>query len=82
MKQKLVHYLTLTGILAAGVAAFFLVRPNATLELFVGSTTAVAYVLWGIIYHAIRRDLHPKIVIEYVLIGAIAVVLLVTMLGF
>lgn len=80
--SKLLHYIVLLAILTGGVVAFYLVRPNVTYELLVSIATTVAYVLWGIIYHVIEKDLHHKIVIEYVLIGAIAIVLLITVLGF
>jgi len=82
MKQSIVHFIVLIAILAAGVLTFISVRPNTTLQLFVGILTAVAYVLWGFIHHALRKDLHQKIVVEYLLIGTIAIVLLITMLGF
>ena len=82
MKQSVIHFLFLMVILAAGVFTFLYVRPNTTLQLFVGVVTAVAYVLWGFVHHAMRKDLHQKIVVEYLLIGTIAIVLLVTMLGF
>jgi len=82
MKQSVVHFIVLVAVLSVGVITFLYVRPNATLELYVGIVTAVAYVLWGLIHHAMKKDLHQKIVVEYLLIGAIAIVLLVTMLGF
>ena len=82
MKQSIVHFLVLIAILAAGVLTFIRVRPNTSLQLFVGITTAAAYVLWGLVHHAMKKDLHQKVVVEYLLIGAIAIVLLVTMLGF
>ena len=82
MKQSAVHLLVLLVILAAGVTAFLFVSPNITVQLYVGIITAVAYVLWGLIHHVVKKDLHQKIVVEYLLIGAIAIVLLVTMLGF
>lgn len=83
MKHKhIIHFVVLFLILAGGTATFYFVRPNATLQLFVGIVTSAAYVCWGIIHHMIERDLHHKIVIEYMLIGAIAIVLLVTILGF
>lgn len=78
MNHHFYHYVVLVCILGMGLVAFFLVRPNVSAQLFVGILTAAAYVLWGIIHHMIDRDLHPKIVIEYMLIGAIAVVLLLT----
>lgn len=76
------HYVVLLLILGTGIGVFYLVQPNVTLELVTGMATAVAYVLWGIVHHALEKDLHPKIVIEYMLIGSIAIILLVTMLGF
>jgi hypothetical protein len=82
MRQSVVHFLVLIAILIAGVFAFMYVGPNTTLQLFVGIVTAVAYVLWGLIHHAVTKDLHQKIVVEYLLIAVIAIVLLVTMLGF
>jgi hypothetical protein len=82
MKQTVIHFIVLIAILSAGVLTFIAVHPNTTLQLLVGIITAVVYVLWGIIHHAIKKDLHQKIVVEYLLIGAIAIVLLVTMLGF
>ena len=82
MKQTIIHFLVLIAILAAGVLTFIVVSPNTTLQLLVGIITASAYTLWGIIHHAIQKDLHQKIVVEYLLIGAIAIVLLVTMFGF
>lgn len=80
--KRMSHFIVLVALLAVGVLTFIYVRPNTTLQLFVGIITASAYVLWGIIHHAIQKDLHQKIVVEYLLIGAIAIVLLVTMLGF
>jgi hypothetical protein len=78
----ILHYLVLLGILGGGIATFYFVRPDVTLQLITGIVTSAAYVCWGIIHHVIQKDLHQKIVIEYMLIGAIAVVLLVTILGF
>ncbi|MCX6792080.1 MAG: hypothetical protein NT149_03520 [Candidatus Gottesmanbacteria bacterium] len=82
MKQSVIHFLVLIAILVAGVLTFIAVRPNTTIQLFVGIITAVAYVLWGLTHHAIKKDLHQKVMVEYLLIGVIAIVLLVTMLGF
>lgn len=80
--SHIISYIVLVLILATGVGAFYFVRPNVTLQLIIAIITSVAYVLWGIIHHMIQKDLHHKIVIEYMLIGAIAIVLLVTILGF
>jgi len=66
--------------LGGGVAAFFYVSPNSSLQLAVGIITSIAYVLWGFIHHWLQKDLHKRIVVEYILIGAIAIILLATVL--
>ena len=79
MRAHYLHFLILLVILAGGAWAFFYVRTDRQLQLLVGIATVAAYVLWGIIHHVIQRDLHIKIVVEYILIGAIAAVLLLTL---
>ena len=60
--------------------AFFYVSPNSSQQLIVGVITSISYVLWGLIHHALQKDLHKRIVVEYILIGAIAIILLATIL--
>jgi hypothetical protein len=77
--QKTLHFLVLMVMLGLGIGAFYFVRPDRTLQLAIAIATAVGYVLWGIVHHVMEGDLHIRLVIEYILIGAIATVLLFTM---
>jgi hypothetical protein len=79
-RMHILHYLVLFIILGAGVGAFLYASPDSALQFIVGIIIAVSYVIWGIIHHALRKDLHQKVVVEYILIAAIAVVLLATIL--
>lgn len=79
--NDLIQYIVLVCILTGGIATFYYVRPNASFQFTVGVITSVAYVIWGCIYHGLKKDLHIRVVIEYVLMGAIAVVLLATVLN-
>lgn len=74
------QHITLLGILGGGLAAFYYVAPNTSLQFIVGVITSVAYVLWGIMHHGMKKDLHTRVVVEYILMGAIAIVLLATIL--
>lgn len=76
----ILHYMVLAIILGAGLAAFLYASPDTALQFIVGVVIAVSYVIWGLIHHALRKDLHQKVVVEYILIAAIAVVLLATIL--
>lgn len=81
MKQThVIHYLVLACILLGGIATFYYVRQSTNLQLAVGVVTSISYILWGFIHHTIQKDLHRKVVIEYVLVGTIAIVLLATVL--
>jgi hypothetical protein len=76
----ILHYIVLAIILGAGLGAFLYASPDTALQFIVGIVIAVSYVIWGLIHHAIEKDLHQKVVVEYILIAAIAIVLLATIL--
>lgn len=81
MTTSFFQYLVLLTILSGGVISFLYVRPHTGLQFLISVITAVSYVLWGIIHHMGKKDLHAKIVIEYVLIALIAVAMLSMALG-
>lgn len=76
MKSSWFHFIILIVMLTLGTATFFMVAGNPTAQLATGITTSVAYVFWGVLHHAIDGDLHRKVVIEYVLVGTIAILFL------
>lgn len=43
---------------------------------------ATVYVLWGIIHHALRRDLHLKIVLEYLGIAILGVAITLSVINY
>lgn len=76
-----IEYIVLLGIVGGGLTAYIYTAPNTNLQFFVSIITAASYVAWGCIHHAMKKDLHIRVVIEYVLIGGVAVTLLATILG-
>jgi len=80
--SKLMHFVALLLILSVGLFTFFAVSGSRQLQLLVGIMTAVSYVAWGLIHHAAHGELYRKVVVEYILIGIIAIVLLVTIVGY
>jgi len=78
-QQNFLHAFILFCILGAGAWSFWNAGGNVMLQLIIGGVTTIAYVMWGIIHHIISGDLHKKVVIEYVLVGLIALVLLATL---
>jgi len=80
MKLTHVNFIVLLLILVSGIWTFWGAQNDKVMQMYIGVATAIAYVLWGMIYHSLEGDLHPKVVVEYCLIGAIAIVLLLTIL--
>ena len=79
--DRIVNFTVLGIILGTGMFAYFALRGNQFAQLLTGIIIAVAYAVWGLIHHAIIGDIHRKIVVEYVLISAIAVTVLLVILG-
>jgi hypothetical protein len=65
------HYITLLSLLAAGLAAIVLFSSDKTFQVVLVWVLSFIYVIWGIIHHWIHKDLHPKIILEYLLIAAL-----------
>lgn len=78
-KYPWLHTVVLFLILAGGIGMFYYTAGNQMMQLASGIATTICYVVWGITHHMMIGDLHKKIVIEYLLIGAIAIVLLATL---
>ncbi len=77
--HQFIHGFVLFCILAGGALTFWYAAGDTRLQLTAGVVTSIAYVAWGIIHHALQGDLHRNVVIEYILIGSIAIVLLLTL---
>ncbi|OGC47215.1 hypothetical protein A2886_01035 [candidate division WWE3 bacterium RIFCSPHIGHO2_01_FULL_42_13] len=79
MKDKyLLHFaILLFGIL---VSAFFFVyfRFNSTAQAVVAGMGCIYYIGWGIIHHAVRGRLSRLIALEYILVGSLIFLLLLT----
>ncbi|MBI5449543.1 hypothetical protein HY948_04490 [Candidatus Gottesmanbacteria bacterium] len=76
MKKDWFFLFILFIILAGGIVTFFVSTGNAIAQRVTGIVTTISYVVWGILHHRMKEDLHAKVVIEYVLLGCIALVLL------
>lgn len=78
--KHIAWYGILGGVLVGAVSMFFANQGNPSVQLLAGIITSIAYFAWGIAFHTAQKDLHAKVVIEYMLIAAIAIVLLFAIL--
>ena len=80
-KKHLGYYISLIAILSLGLILILISGPNAKTQAIVAFVTVFFYVLWGIVHHRINHELTLRIVIEYVLIGALGLSVLFFMLA-
>jgi len=70
--KELKYYLGLAAALAIGLALFLLFDYHRQVQILIVFAMGVVYVLWGIIYHQAKNQLHFRLVLEYVAIAVIA----------
>lgn len=81
MKEKndstfIKHYIPLFSVFLFGFLTFILFPFDKAFQFFVTGLVAFAYIVWGILHHKLHGDLHPKVVIEYILIGVLGLTIL------
>ena len=76
IREYLSHYLVLAILLGAGLILFALNVWNPPLQRIITVVIASSYILWGIIHHRISDQVTKKIVLEYAIIAALAVILI------
>ncbi len=74
------HYLPLILIVLAGLFGIYWFNFNRPVQLSIMLGIVASYVFWGITNHSINKDLHPKIIGEYLLVGMLAILLFATVI--
>lgn len=69
LQKNKTHYLVLLFILFFGALAFFYFRQFPQAQILSVFLTATFYVLWGIVHHYLQKDLHLRIILEYLAVA-------------
>jgi len=78
--KDLKHYLSLMAILSIGFGLFWIFNFNRQIQILITGGLGVTYVIWGIIHHAIKKELHWRIVWEYIVVATVACVVVIFLL--
>lgn len=81
VKKHLWYY---SGLLIVSVLALSLLWMTAydkALQMAALVLLSLFYILWGLLHHFMHHDLHMKIVLEYILIGALGISIAFFILG-
>lgn len=80
IKKHGLYYVFMAFLLAIGVLLSFHTAYNRQLQIYILIFTSVAYVVWGIFHHFLEHDINLKIVIEYILIAALGITIVMLFL--
>lgn len=81
IQKHIGYYASLAAILFLGVFAIINISYDKTLQTLIVITVAVFYIMLGVIHHLLHHNLTLKIMVEYILMGAVGAVLILFVLG-
>ena len=76
INEHIAYYISLIAIFVLGIFLMSSATPNKQLQMFIFVIMAFFYVIWGVLHHFINHELSSKIVVEYILIGALGVAIM------
>lgn len=80
ISKHLSHYIPLFGVLAFGFIGFLLFSYDRVFQIATAISTALAYVLWGVVHHYIHRDLNVSVIVEYLVIASLGLVVIFSLI--
>ncbi len=78
--RHLPHYLTLFGLLIAGALAFVIFSYDKIFQVGVLVAVAAGYVAWGVVHHAIHKNLHFSVFVEYLIVALLGLVIVLSLI--
>jgi len=74
------HSVTLVGIFVASLLGFFAFSYDKNFQAAITIAAANGYVSWGIVHHAIHKDLYFETVVEYLVYASLGVVIVLSII--
>jgi uncharacterized membrane protein YbhN (UPF0104 family) len=74
------HYSLLAGAAALYLGVVVKFQTTPTYLLVATAAFAAFYFIWGVFHHVATRSLHFKVVLEYFLVSALALIIISTVL--
>lgn len=71
------YYLTFLCVELSGVFAIYYFAYDEFMRIIIITLMALFYIVWSSIHHHLHHTLTTKIVVEYILIGALGIVVVV-----
>ena len=80
MKDHLSHYLVLLSIFTFGIFFFVYFSYNRNAQAWCVVGISLAYFLWGMVHHYLKKNLYLMVVVEYFLVALLGSILVITLI--
>ncbi len=69
IRQHFLYYISVVLLQLASYYGVYLAYPHIPTQMLVVVSTSIVYVIWASFHHYINHNLHPQVVLEYILMG-------------
>jgi hypothetical protein len=73
IKQHLYYYVSMAALQLVGFFVVLTASPHIQTQMILVIITSGIYVFWALLHQFLHHDLHPKVVLEYVLVGFLGI---------
>lgn len=80
MLKDFAHYISLILIFVFGVLVFNFFAYDRVLQASVAAAVSGSYIVWGVVHHALHKDLYLSVVIEYVIFASLGLIIILSLL--
>ena len=81
IKKHFWHYLVYLVIFGGGLVLIVATHSSVNTEALVIMITAFLYFLWAMVHHYVHHQLHPRVVVEYILMVVLGTLLSLFLIG-
>ncbi len=77
--KHLPHYMSLIGMFTVAFIGFFVFSYDRGFQTAIVVGASVGYVAWGIVHHAIHKDLNLEVFLEYLIFAVVGLVVVLSL---
>ncbi|MBI1863879.1 hypothetical protein HYS03_01585 [Candidatus Woesebacteria bacterium] len=79
--KHLQHYSPLIGIFIVGIVGFWVFSYSKNFQIALSLSMCVGYISWGIVHHALHKNLSIEVVVEYIFFATLGFLLMYSIIS-
>jgi hypothetical protein len=80
LSKHIAHYASLIGIFILALIGFYFFSYDIAFQMSIVLASAISYITWGVVHHAIHKDLYLTVFIEYLTVAIFCVTIVFSLI--